>query len=67
MSKSGRNLSPERRKVVILAASIAAMSGCVGLLGHNHPVLMGIWIGVLAVAMVYVITQLVKIKKQVKR
>ena len=60
-------LSPERRRVVILAASIAAMSGVVGLLGHNHPVLMGIWIAVLAVAMVYVIVQLFKIKSKIKR
>jgi hypothetical protein len=56
-------LSPERRKVVVIAASIAAMSGSVGLLARNHPWLAGVWLGLLAVALVYVMVQLVKIKR----
>jgi hypothetical protein len=57
-------LSPERRKVAVLGGSIAAMSGCVALFANKHPVLMGIWLGMLFYALIYTIIQLVKIKKK---
>jgi hypothetical protein len=59
-------LSPERRKIVVLGGSIAVMSGGVGLLGRDHPVVMWIWLAVLLMALVYVAMQLVKLKRGVR-
>jgi hypothetical protein len=59
-----KQLSPERRKIVVLASAIAASSGAVLLLQKDHPRLTATWLGLLSVALVYVIVQLVKIKRQ---
>jgi hypothetical protein len=59
-----KQLSPERRKIVVLAAAIAASSGAVLLLQRDHPHLTAAWLGLLSVALVYVVVQLVKIKRQ---
>ena len=56
-------LSAERRKVVVLAACIAAGSGLFGLLAQNHTKLAIGWLVVMAGLAVYVIGQLVKIKR----
>ena len=55
-------LSPERRKVVILGGSIAAMSGTIALLGRNHPWLGAVWLCFLLIAAAYVMVQLIKIR-----
>jgi len=60
-------MTQERRKVVVIAASIAAMSGSVGLLARHHPWLAGVWLGLLFVALVYVMVQLVKIQRSKKQ
>jgi hypothetical protein len=59
-------LTPERRRVAILGGSIAAMSGTVALLQKTHPRLVAVWLGLLFVALVYVIIQLVKIRRSGK-
>ena len=56
-------LTPERRKVVILGGSVAAMSGSIAVFGHNHPWLAVVWLCFLMVAAAYVIVQLIKIKR----
>jgi len=56
-------LSPERRKVAVLGGSIAAMSAVTATLQHKHPWLTVLWLCLLAVALVYVMVQLVKIKR----
>jgi len=58
-----KNLSPERKKVAVLGGSIAAMSGTVALFQHNHPRLVAAWLCLLFIAMVYVVMQLVKIRR----
>jgi hypothetical protein len=60
-----RKLSLQRRKVVVLAGSLAAMSGIGPLLMQRHHYLGLVWIGCVAVMMVIVITQLVKLKREV--
>ena len=56
------NLSPERRRVVVLCASVAAMSG-VPVLLQRHAVLLGVWIGLMSVALVYIMVQVAKLKR----
>jgi hypothetical protein len=55
-------MSPQRKKVVVLAASIASMSGMLTLL-HGHRWLMGAWIAFMAVALVYTISEFAKLKR----
>jgi asparagine N-glycosylation enzyme membrane subunit Stt3 len=56
-------LSPERKRVVVLCASVAAMSG-VSVLLKGHPVLLGVWIAFMVVTLVYAMVQLAKLKGQ---
>jgi hypothetical protein len=57
-----RELSPQRKRVVVLCASVAAMSGSSVLL-KGHPVLLGAWIGLMVVTLVYAMVELAKLKK----
>ena len=56
-------LSPQRKKVVVLCAAVAAMSGGPVLL-KGHPVLLGVRIGAMLVALVYAVTQFARLKRQ---
>jgi hypothetical protein len=56
------NLSPERRRVVVLCAAVAAMSGGPVLL-KGHPMLLGIWVGLMAVTLVVAMVQLARLKR----
>jgi len=58
-----KELSPERRKVVILGGSIASMSGTIALLGRNHPWMGAVWLCCLLIAAAYAMTQLIKIRR----
>jgi hypothetical protein len=58
-----RELSPQRKRVVVLCSSVAAMSGCSVLL-KGHPVLLGAWIALMVVTLVYAMVQLAKLKGQ---
>ena len=55
-------LSPERKRVVVLCASVAAMSGGSVLL-KGHPTLLGVWIGFMVVTLVYAMMELAKLKR----
>lgn len=63
-SASMSELSPERRKVVLLCSSAAAMSGCSVLLLKRHPVLWGIWMAVVLGVLVYAIAKLAKLNRR---
>jgi len=56
-------LSPQRKKVVVLCASVASMSGVSTLL-KGHRILLGIWIALMLVTLVYAMVELAKLKKQ---
>jgi hypothetical protein len=56
------NLSPERRRVVVLCAAVGALSGGLVLL-RGHRVLLGIWIGLMAVTLVVAMVQLARLKR----
>jgi hypothetical protein len=55
-------LSPQRKRVVALCASVAAMSGGSVLL-KGHPVALGVWIGFMVVTLVYAMVELAKLKR----
>ena len=55
-------LSPERRRVVVLCAGVACMVG-VPVLLKGHPVLLGVWIAGMLVVLVYAMVQLAKLKR----
>ena len=56
------NLSPERRRVVVLCATAGAMSGGPVLL-KGHPVALGIWVCLMAVTLVVAMVQLARQKR----
>lgn len=58
-----RPLSPQRRKIVAMAGAIASMAGLGPTLAYNHPYLRMTIIGFTAVGLVYVISQMVKLKR----
>jgi uncharacterized membrane protein YfcA len=60
-------LTPERRKIVAIGGSVAAMSGGVLLLQRNHPWLTAVWACLLMFAAIYVMMQLVKIRRSARR
>jgi hypothetical protein len=60
-----RELSPERKRVAVLCACVACMAGGPVLL-KGHPVLLGVWIGLMVVALAYAMVQLAKLKGQGK-
>jgi hypothetical protein len=55
-------LSPQRKKVVVLCAAVACMAGGPVLL-KSHPVLQGVWIGLMVVSLVYAMVEFVKLKR----
>jgi hypothetical protein len=55
-------LSPQRKRVVVLCASVACMSG-VSVLLKGHPVLLGVWIGLMVVTLVYAMVEFAKLKR----
>ena len=58
-----RSLSPQRRKVVAMAAAIASVSGLIPTLTHGHPYVAWTIIGLMMVGLVYVIAQMVKLRR----
>lgn len=57
--------SPQRRRVVVLCASVASMSG-VSVLLKGHPVVLGVWIALMVVTLVYAMVEFRKLKGQGK-
>lgn len=58
------NMSPQRRKVVVLCAAVGSMGGATVLL-KGHDFLRGAVAGLMLVMLVYAITQFVKLKRSV--
>ena len=58
-------LSPERRKIVLLCAAVACFSG-VPVLLRGHPVALGLWIAVMMATTVYAVVQMAKLKRDGK-
>ena len=57
------NLSPQRRKVVILAGSVSCMSASGSVLFRGHPRLILPWLALVVGGLVYTISELVKLKR----
>ena len=57
-----RELSPQRKRVVVLCASVASMSG-VSVLLKGRPALLGVWIGLMVVTLAYAMVELAKLKR----
>jgi len=53
-------LSPRRRKVVLLCASVACMSGVVPMLMRTHPKLGFAWLGLMVVALIFAVAEFAK-------
>ena len=58
-----RALSPQRRKVILMAASVACMSSCGPVLFKRHSQLMMVWIASMAIMLVYTISEFIKLKR----
>ncbi len=59
------NLSPERRRVVVLCAAVSCMSG-VPVLLKGHAALLGLWIALMAATLVYAVVLFAKLKREGK-
>jgi hypothetical protein len=59
-----RQISERRRRLVVLCSSVAAMSGLGPVLGRHHPKLELVWIGLMAVGLVFAMTQLAALKRE---
>jgi hypothetical protein len=57
-----RQISPQRKKVAVLAGAVAAISGCVSIL-RNHPYFEGIVLICMVGALAYLIREMVKLKR----
>jgi hypothetical protein len=58
-----RQISAARRRVVVLAGSLAAMSGTGPLLLRRHPLAGWIWLGLMVTLLVRVIVLMVRLRK----
>jgi hypothetical protein len=63
MSDCRRQLSPERRKIVLISAAVACMSSR-SVLFHGHRMLRFAWLAVMVALLVYAIALLAKMKGQ---
>lgn len=59
-----RNMSPRRRRLVIVCAAIAASSGIMGMLLHGHPVLRVVWLAVILGALIYAVTEFARMSRE---
>ena len=57
-------VNPQRKKVVVLAASVACISAAGPILLKSHPRLLLGWIGCVIIALVITVVEFVKLKKQ---
>lgn len=63
MNSGGKDLSPQRKRVVALCAGVACMAGGPVLL-KGHPILIWCWIMVMVVLLVVAMVQFEKLKKR---
>ena len=57
-------MNPQRRKVVVMAASIACLSGSGPLLLRSHPRFLLVWTGIIIIGLIFTMVEFVKLKKQ---
>ena len=55
-------LSPHRKRVVLLCAAVTSMGGGSVLL-KGHPVLLGAWIGLMVVTLAFAMVELAKLRR----
>ncbi len=58
-----RQMNEKRRRVVVVCAAIASMSGVGPLLARRHPKLMLVWLGLMVVGLGYAMVQLTALKR----
>ena len=58
-----REMSPQRRRVIMLAAAVACLGGFVSPLTHGHPYVSGAVLVLMVLALVYAIRELFKLKR----
>jgi hypothetical protein len=58
-----RRMSVQRRRVVSLASSVAAMSGVGPLLFPHHSVARWVWLGLMATLLIWVIVLMLRLKR----
>jgi hypothetical protein len=58
------DMSPRRRKVVVLCCAVAALSGTGPLLLKGHRAAQMIWIALMVTILIYAIAELVKLKRE---
>ena len=58
-----RQISRQRRRVVVMASSIAAMSGMVPALLRGHTWMLWTWMGLEAAMLVWVIVLMVRLRR----
>jgi Flp pilus assembly protein TadB len=63
MNSGGKELSPQRKRVVALCAGVACMAGGPVLL-KGHPILIWCWITVMVLLLVFAMVQFEKLKKR---
>lgn len=58
-----RKMSLQRRRLVLLANSVACMGGVGPSLSQHHPQLEGVWLGLTATLLIWVIVQMMRLRK----
>jgi hypothetical protein len=58
-----RQMSLQRRRVVVMAGSVAAMSGAVPMLMLKHPRLGFLWLGFMVLVLVMAIRGMARLKR----
>jgi hypothetical protein len=58
-------LSPERRRVVVLCAAVACFAG-VPVLLRGRPILLAVWIALMVATLIYAMVQMAKMKRDGK-
>jgi energy-converting hydrogenase Eha subunit C len=56
-------LSPQRRRIVVMAGSVACIAGVVPTLLKEHPVLRMVLLAFMVAALVYVVVEVVRLKR----
>ena len=58
-----RKMSLQRRRVVLLASSLTCMGGVGPSLSQHHPQLEDLWLGLMATLLIWVIVQMMRLRK----
>lgn len=58
-----RQMSPRRRRVVVMAGGVAAVGGTIPVLTHGHPYTADCILGGMIVALIYIVREMFKLKR----